>query len=132
MIAYLEARNRRLLQLAEHLGHIVREANVPLELEPFKQFVVDQSTDMVGIAPGSRFDDVLRGHHATSFVPASKSLIVFGIALNEYIVNWHDLLARSEPISSENQPLVAGPHSLRKRCLLHQRHPRSRRYKAVK
>ena len=46
MIAYLEARNRRLLQLAEHLGNIVREASVPLELEPFKQFVVDQCNEL--------------------------------------------------------------------------------------
>lgn len=46
MIAYLEARNRRLLQLAEHLGNIVCEANVPPELEPFKQFVVDQCNEL--------------------------------------------------------------------------------------
>jgi hypothetical protein len=46
VIAYLEARNRRLLQLAEHLGNIVREANVPTELEPFKQFVVDQCDEL--------------------------------------------------------------------------------------
>jgi hypothetical protein len=46
VIAYLEARNHRLLQLAEHLDNIVREANVPPELEPFKRFVVDQCNEL--------------------------------------------------------------------------------------
>lgn len=42
MIAYLEARNQRLLQLSEDLCGIVRGSDVPAELEPFKQFVLEQ------------------------------------------------------------------------------------------
>jgi hypothetical protein len=47
VITYLEGRNRRLLQLAEHLNDIVCNAQVPPELEPFKQFVVSQCSELL-------------------------------------------------------------------------------------
>jgi hypothetical protein len=47
VITYLEARNYRLLHLAKHLGDIVCDAEVPPELEPFKQFVATQCSELL-------------------------------------------------------------------------------------
>lgn len=46
MIVYLEKRNLRLLQLAEHLGEIINTSEVSEELEPFKEFVRSQCKDL--------------------------------------------------------------------------------------
>jgi len=46
VIEYLENRNIRLLQLAEHLGEIIDNSKVPEELEPFKRFVGEQCDDL--------------------------------------------------------------------------------------
>lgn len=46
MIVYLENRNIRLLQLAEHLSEIISSSKVPEELEPFKRFVIEQCDEL--------------------------------------------------------------------------------------
>lgn len=46
MITYLEVRNQRLLQLAEHLAAIIADATGPLELEPFKHIITMQCGEL--------------------------------------------------------------------------------------
>jgi epoxyqueuosine reductase QueG len=63
----------------------------------------DNGASLVGIANVERFDGAPKGHHPCDFVPESRSVVTFGLALLHQVLHWEEHLADSELIPPEHR-----------------------------